>query len=136
MLQVQQSLLGAFKACMKLSCRSSGNSNLQLELALMALLQALRGLAGDQGLPAEKVPAMSGKLSKAAAELLQETWEGPEEEAAEGDKGGDMQATSRVLFEAVLHRDLSFAGPSIGVTLEADTPCSFEGGGARSDTTS
>lgn len=98
MLQVQQSLLGAFKACMKLSCRSSGNSNLQLELALMALLQALRGLAGDQGLPAEKVAAMSGKLSKVAAELLQETWEGPEEEAAEGDKGGDRHASSKVFL--------------------------------------
>ena len=86
-LQVHQSLLGAFKACLKLSCRSSGNSNLQLELAMLGLLQAIRGLGVEQALSAAKVAAMSSKLSEAAAELLQETWEGPEEEAAEGDKG-------------------------------------------------
>ena len=87
--QVHQSLLGAFKACRKLSCRASGHSTLQLELALLGLLQALRALGLDRALPGDKVDAISVKLSKAAAELLQETWEGPEDEAAEdGDKGG------------------------------------------------
>jgi hypothetical protein len=99
-LQVCQSLIAAFKACRKLSCRSSGNSSLQLELSLLSLLQGLRGLGADQGLSADKVTAMSGKLSKAAAELLQETWQGPEDEAAEGDKGA-LAAMQLCSFGAV-----------------------------------
>jgi hypothetical protein len=87
LLQVQSSLIAAFKACRKLSCRSSGRSSLQLELALLSLLQALKTFAAEQGLPADKVSAMAGKLSKAAAELLQESWQGPEDEAAEADAG-------------------------------------------------
>lgn len=86
-MQVQTSLIAAFKACRKLSCKSSGSSSLQLELALLTLLQALKTFAAEQGLPADKVAAMAVKLSKAAAELLQETWQGPEDEAAEADAG-------------------------------------------------
>lgn len=53
----------------------------------MSLLQAVTGLAADQGLPADKQAAMAAKLSRAAAELLQETWQEAEDEAAEGNKG-------------------------------------------------
>lgn len=108
-LQVQQSLISAFKACRKLSCRASGNSSLQLELSLLSLLQALQALGSAQGLPPDKVTAMSGKLSRAAAELLQESWQGPEDEAAEGDTG--EQARGRG-----------------GVQLLASTVCTAEHG--------
>jgi len=86
-LQLYSSLVAAFKATRKLSCRASGNSSLQLELCVMSLLQAVTGLAADQGLPADKQAAMAAKLSRAAAELLQETWQPADDEAAEGNKG-------------------------------------------------
>jgi hypothetical protein len=34
-------LVGSFKACRKHFCRASGNSSLQLELAVLSLLQAI-----------------------------------------------------------------------------------------------
>lgn len=88
LLQVHTSLIAAFKASRKLSCRSSGNSSLQLELCVMSLRQAITTLAAEQQLPQEKQAAMAAKLSKAAAELLQESWQPAEDEAAEGDAQG------------------------------------------------
>lgn len=40
-LQLLQLLVACFKACRKHFCRASGNSSLQLELAVLSLLQGI-----------------------------------------------------------------------------------------------
>jgi hypothetical protein len=40
-MQLLQLLVVSFKACRKHFCRASGNSSLQLELAVLSLLQAI-----------------------------------------------------------------------------------------------
>lgn len=87
-MQVLEVLKQAFKSCRKLSCRSSGHSTLQLELALMSLLQVISAVASEQGLPADKQVLMGAKMSQMAAHLLQESWQGAEDEAAEEDTKG------------------------------------------------
>lgn len=77
-----------FKACRKLSCRSSGNSTLQLELAALSLLQAVT--AHPVAAASRHHSAMQEKLSAIADALLKESWQQQdeaEEETARGREG-------------------------------------------------
>jgi hypothetical protein len=85
--QVPDLVVAAFKGARKLSCRSSGNSSLQLELAVVSLLQAVVAVGAGCGVPANKQQGMCSKLTMIAAELLQESWEAHPDEAQEGDTG-------------------------------------------------
>lgn len=88
---ISQLLRAAFKASRKLTCRNSGNSNLQLELAVLSLLQAIAAVATSQKAPADTRDVMSKRLVSTADELLKCSWR-REDEAEEESATGDMSA--------------------------------------------
>ncbi|WIA09029.1 hypothetical protein OEZ85_008443 [Tetradesmus obliquus] len=100
-----QLLVACFKACRKHFCRASGNSSLQLELAVLSLLQ---GITTHPVAAASRYHATMGqKLSAAADALLKESWQQEDEAEDESAKTftwkGATAAISQLLGVLVSH---------------------------------
>ncbi|KAF6266710.1 Fanconi anaemia protein FancD2 nuclease-domain-containing protein [Scenedesmus sp. NREL 46B-D3] len=78
--ELLQLLVASFKACRKHFCRASGGSSLQLELAVLSLLQAIT--THPVAAASRYHGTMGQKLSAAADALLKESWQ-QEDEADE-----------------------------------------------------
>eukprot|EP00775_Hariotina_reticulata_P013727 gene13727-13849_t len=126
--QIQALVIAAFKSSKKLSCRSSGSSNLQLELAVLGLWQAIATLAAAQDVASAKQAAISNVLATAAEGLLKESWLTNEDEAEdEGSKGFTWKGQSAAITQLLTVLVSSSAEPSakllaLGTEVLAEVP--------------
>jgi hypothetical protein len=85
--QLQELAPQAFAAASGWSCLQSGESDLQLERAVLSCRGALVAAAAEGGLVGPPLAEMRAAVAQGAADLLKESW-GCEEEAEEDGRGG------------------------------------------------